>query len=283
MRIGMSFNMSHGLDSSGSLAEYAKAVRSTERVAHFAREGIRHFELPTDYAGMDHGLIDDEMIASLQQIQERYDVTYSVHLPFRVLDLAYPARSIARAVALHFGEIVRKFERLQPWAYVLHPASSAAGRLLGSWGEQSPLCGQMAATLENSLQVIGETADIPLEKLALENVGVPFSLSERVLARLPVSLCLDQGHIWAGKGGNLAEFALLDGYFHRIIGVHFHDVLLEGGHKQDHLPLGAGSCDYRGFLQELQRRGYSGYLVTELKASDEEAADNARRITSLLL
>lgn len=73
-----------------------------------------------------------------------------------------------------------------------------------------------------------------------------------------VGLCFDVGHANIGEGVQAYAQAL----FPWIRNIHVHD---NGGKRDSHLEVGAGSVDWRLFLGYIKRRGYQHYLTVETK------------------
>ena len=130
-----------------------------------------------------------DLVRELNQIAAAHDLTFTVHLP---LDLRLGADGDEQHVSLVKARRVLEAARdLQPWAYVLHldgkdVRQGADAAALARWQDQSV----------RALELVSAWAGEP-ELLAVENLeGYPLDFLDPVLARIPVSRCVDIGHLW---------------------------------------------------------------------------------------
>lgn len=197
---------------------------------------------------LTHGLPGPEAIAEMARLGREYGHSYTVHLP---LDLALAsADEAARRASLEAARrVIAAARPLDPWAYVVHlePAPSGDG-----WHERAA----------ESLQALGQEAG-SLERLAVENLpGYPPEDLQLLLDRLPVSLCLDVGHLLR-QGRDPCP--LFEAHQERIRAVHLHGT--EDG--RDHRSLAAAD---QGLLLRLLRRmsdsRYGGVVTIEVFAAE---------------
>lgn len=193
----------------------------------------------------------DEMNALALQ----HGLTYTVHLP---LDLRLADDGSLHHVSLEKARRVIECARpLAPWAYVLHldgkavrdhPSPEAYQR----WLEQA----------EISLRQVGEWAG-GLERLAVENLeGYPLDFYEPVFERVPVSRCVDVGHLWLDGHDPLA-------YLRRALPrarvIHIHGLA-----ERDHRSLAfTAPGPLRAVLNELSRADYRGVLTVEVFSEED--------------
>lgn len=193
----------------------------------------------------------DEMNALAQE----HGLTYTVHLP---LDLRLADDGSLRHVSLEKARRVIECTRaLDPWAYVLHldgkavrdnPSPEAYQR----WLEQA----------EISLRQVGKWAG-GLERLAVENLeGYPLDFYEPVFERVPVSRCVDVGHLWLDGHDPLP-------YLRRALKktrvIHIHGLA-----ERDHRSLAfAAPGQLRAVLQELIHAGYDGVFTIEVFSEED--------------
>jgi sugar phosphate isomerase/epimerase len=145
------------------------------------------------------------VLRELREIAAASDLTYTVHLP---LDLALAADRPALEAALG---VVRHTAELSPHGFVVH---------LDGNGHDRPY--DRSRWLENSVRsveaLMQEVADP--RKICLENLDdQPPALLDAILDLLPVSCCIDVGHLW--KQG-LDPVPLLDSWLPRAAVVHLH-------------------------------------------------------------
>src|SRR5512134_513405 len=130
-----------------------------------------------------------EVIDELSKIAQESDLTYTVHLP---LDLKLGEDGSERDLSLVKAKRVIDCTRgLDPWAYVLHLDGKAVRtskdvELIRRWQEHSV----------RALEIVSEWAG-GANKLAVENLETyPLDFIQPVLNRIPVSRCVDIGHLW---------------------------------------------------------------------------------------
>lgn len=152
-------------------------------------------------------LPDSRIIDELIRIGAENDLTYTVHLPLD-LRLADSERSIG--IARKVIEVTRP---LEPVGYVVHldgneePGSEA----FRGWTDRGCDC----------LERLGEAAG-SLHLLCVENLDAQSpAMLDAILHRMPVSCCIDVGHLW--KGG-LDPLPCIDAWLSRCRVVHIHGV-----------------------------------------------------------
>jgi len=130
-----------------------------------------------------------EVIAELSQIARQHDLTYTIHLPLDLKlgdDGSEYDQSLVKA-----KRVIECTRGLDPWAYVLHldgrsVRTSTVEDLIKRWQDQSV----------RALEIVAAWAG-GAEKLAVENLETyPLDFIQPVLDRIPVSRCVDVGHLW---------------------------------------------------------------------------------------
>ncbi len=184
----------------------------------------------------DRDLPDQAVISELRRIAADHRMTYTVHLP---LDLVLAHRDRASSVDKAARVIERTLE-LDPYGFIVHLEDGNRDRIHdpGAWLEHS------VASLEVLARVVGDHGRLCVENL---EVHAP-KLVDEVLAALPVSCCVDVGHLWvAGR----PDVPLLQRWLPRTRVVHLHGV-----GERDHLSLDkmpASRLDpVTGLLRDLQ-------------------------------
>ena len=136
-----------------------------------------------------NNLPSPEVLDELIRLARLYDLTYTVHLP---LDLKLGADGSEQDVSLvKARRVIELTQRLDPWAYVLHldgrdVRDSQDEQVLHHWQDQAV----------RALEIVAGWAGGP-EKLAVENLErYPPDFTQPVLDRIPVSRCVDIGHLW---------------------------------------------------------------------------------------
>lgn len=89
---------------------------------------------------------------------------------------------------------------------------------------------------------------------------------------------LDIGHanLRLGRGERNRTSELLDAFGDRLAHVHVSDN--RGGAEDLHLPLGAGSIDWRAQIRELKSHGYDGTVTLEVFSREKEYRHMSRRL-----
>jgi sugar phosphate isomerase/epimerase len=202
-----------------------------------------------------NNLPSSEVIDQLLQIASQHDLTYTVHLP---LDLRLGENGSEQDQSLVKAKRVIDCTReLDPWAYVLHldgrsvRTSTDAG-LVKRWQDQSV----------RALELVAEWAGSP-EKLAVENLETyPLDFIQPVLDRIPVSRCVDIGHLWL-DGHDPIPY--LQAAFVRTRVVHFHGIA-----ERDHRSLAFMPQEKVGQVWDaLIRANYKGVLTLEIFSEED--------------
>jgi sugar phosphate isomerase/epimerase len=195
------------------------------------------------------------VIHELSKIANDHDMTYTVHLP---LDLKLGEDGSERDHSLVKAKRVIDCTRgLDPWAYVLHLDGKAARaskdpELIRRWQEHSV----------RALEIVSEWAG-SADKLAVENLETyPLDFIQPVLDRIPVSRCVDIGHLWLDGHDPIPylQFALP-----HIRVIHMHGIA-----ERDHRSLAfMPQQNVRAVWNELLRANYEGVLTLEIFSEED--------------
>ena len=158
--------------------------------AHYLAGKVRDIELILfEVDDGQNNLPSAEVIDELVQLAALYDLTYTVHLP---LDLKLGADGSEQDISLiKAHKVIELTKRLNPWAYILHlegreVRDSKDPAILLHWQDQAV----------RALEIVSEWVGSS-EKLAVENLEhYPPDFVQPVLDRIPVSRCVDIGHLW---------------------------------------------------------------------------------------
>jgi sugar phosphate isomerase/epimerase len=93
-----------------------------------------------------------------------------------------------------------------------------------------------------------------------------------------VGFHLDVGHanLRLGLGEGNRTGALLEAFGPRLAHVHVSDN--RGGAEDLHLPLGAGTVDFKAAIRALKRAGWDGTVTLEVFAREREHLRTSRRL-----
>lgn len=167
-----------------------------------------------------------EVLTELARLASQVSLSYTVHLP---LDLHLGADGDEQSLSLVKAKrVIQTTRPLEPWAYVLHLDGSQPGdhqEPTGrtTWQEQAV----------RALEIVSEWAGDP-SHLAVENLdGYPPEFNDPVLERLPVSRCVDIGHLW--KDGS-DPGAYLMSSLPRTRVVHLHGIQQRDHQSLAHVP-----------------------------------------------
>ena len=202
-----------------------------------------------------NNLPSHEVIDELSQIASQHDLTYTVHLP---LDLKLGENGS------EYDQSLVKAKRvidctcgLNPWAYVLHldgksVRTSSVSESIQRWQDQSV----------RALEIVSAWAS-GAEKLAVENLETyPLDFIQPVLDRVPVSRCVDIGHLWL-DGHDPIPY--LQAALPRTRVIHLHGIA-----ERDHRSLAFMPQEQiRGIWNELVRTKYEGVLTLEVFSEED--------------
>jgi sugar phosphate isomerase/epimerase len=196
-----------------------------------------------------------EVIDELSQIAGEYDLTYTVHLP---LDLKLGEDGSERDQSLVEAKRVIDCTRaLDPWAYVLHldgksVRASTDKTLIKHWQDYSVRALEIAAGWAGSA-----------EKLAVENLETyPLDFIQPVLERIPVSRCVDIGHLWL-DGHDPIPYLRAARSRTRVI--HMHGIA-----ERDHRSLAfLPEEKVQAVWKELIHMNYTGVLTLEIFSEED--------------
>jgi len=207
-----------------------------------------------------NNLPSPEVVGELAALAETHDLTFTVHLP---LDLRLGGGGDEGHVSLVKAKRVIDCTRtLNPWAYVLHldgkellsplPAGEGPGVREKSWQAHSIRALELAATWAGGA-----------ERLAVENLErYPLDFILPVIERMPVSRCVDIGHLWLDGHDPLPY---LRAALPRTRVIHLHGIA-ERDHKSlAHMP----PEKLNPVIGTLLREGYAGVLTLEVFGEDD--------------
>ncbi|MCX8183551.1 MAG: sugar phosphate isomerase/epimerase [Crenarchaeota archaeon] len=265
------------LEDGKMLLDYSKLVKKT------VERGFSHVELSTDLYYVYPASFSKDNLAEWVRMQEE-GVSFSAHLPIWSIELVSLVEDVRKASVNSVIKPVEMLEDLKPIAYVLHVAGPLAAEV--NRMEADPNCKRLFFEILGGIasrsveQIVESMADIGVDsrRIALESIEFPFSKTLEIAERFNTSICIDTGHILAGYSGEIGVKEALEKSSERLGEIHLHDAYrrVEGGRLvvKDHLPLGAGDLNIKGFLKILEQIGFTGPVVFELCLKDAEASLN---------
>jgi len=237
------------------------------------QQGFRHFEIVCDVNMTLFGLLSDDIVQQLLQMKNNFNLTYSVHLPFRSVELGFPYGRVSDAYIDLISETIRKTVILQPEAYVLHVTGSLFDKLKKMPPDSASVQQLIDIAFGSVKQIINLTGIDP-SLLAVENLRFPFKHLKKNIEEIGLSVCMDVGHIMseAEKQSGITVETFLEEYYDRITEIHLHDGYCRktgnGYRNEAHLALGEGDLDYHWFIKELKRRNYDKVIILETELED---------------
>jgi sugar phosphate isomerase/epimerase len=224
--------------------------------AHYLAGKVRDIELILfEVDDGPNNLPAPEVIDELSQIASQHDLTFTVHLP---LDLKLGDDGSAQDQSLVKAKRVIDCTRgLNPWAYVLHldgkaVRTSTDTEVIRQWQDNSV----------RALEIVSEWVG-GADKLAVENLETyPLDFIQPVLDRIPVSRCVDIGHLWL-DGHDPIPY--LQAALPRARVIHIHGLA-----ERDHRSLAFMPQEkVRAVWDELIRAKYAGVLTLEIFSEDD--------------
>ncbi len=224
--------------------------------AHYLADKVKDIELILfEVDDGPNNLPSPEVIDELAQIAKQHDMTFTVHLP---LDLKLGDDGSERDLSLVKAKRVMDCVRgLNPWAYVLHldgksVRASTDPSVIARWQDHSV----------RALEIVAGWAG-GAEKLAVENLeSYPLDFIQPVLDRIPVSRCVDIGHLWLDGHDPLPY---LQAALPRARVIHIHGIA-----ERDHRSLAFMPQEkVRAVWDELVRAEYDGVLTLEIFSEED--------------
>lgn len=190
-------------------------------------------------------------VAELGVIAAESGLSYTVHLP---LDVRWGDDGNGRHPSLvEAQKVIELTKPLHPWAYVLHLDGRSERE-----PDTSPVeLARWQANAARALALLADRVGGP-ELLAVENLeGYPLDFILPVLARVPVSRCVDVGHLWL-DGHDPVPY--LQAALPKTRVVHIHGVAERDHQSLAHMPRQA----IEQVLALLRQADYDGVLTLEV-------------------
>ncbi|MFO7496645.1 MAG: sugar phosphate isomerase/epimerase [Desulfobacterales bacterium] len=232
--------------------------------------GFDYLELAMDPPQAHHSQVRGQQRAIREALDE-YGLGIVCHLPTFVnpADLTESLRRASLAEILASLELAAELGASKA---VLHPS------YLGGLSSHVPELWRGYA-----LESLARIASLGREcgvLLCLENLFPnlsPFSTPEAfssVFERFPdLAMTLDIGHAHIGEDGMPRILRFISAFADRIRHLHISD---NHGRRDEHLPVGKGSLDFRAVAKALAKVGYNGTVTLEVFDPDRNALRRSR-------
>ena len=231
--------------------------------------GVEIIELPANLMVICPRLFTNRTMRELAKYQASSSVSYTVHLPFRGLDVSSLCQPIAKASVESYKKIIHQLEEaLKVEHYVMHLTEMMLKQVESKPHMDQETKGKivdaMYARAQAGIREILE--DAPQGKLLLENIKSGWQEPFRIARELGVGICCDIGHLVL-EGADITH--VVETHRDLIKEFHFHDAVewtLEGGKKilQDHVALGTGVLNVTDTLDLMLAKGFDGVLMIEV-------------------
>jgi len=196
---------------------------------------------------------DRQTISELVRIASLHSMSYTVHLPLD-LRLADDDNSSSVEKALRG---IQSTADLSPHGFIIH--------LEGSAQLDRPNLGRWLENCARGLEILGEATG-GLEALCVENLDRwPPELLDLILERIPVSGCIDVGHLWMQ---GIDPIPHLERWLPRARVTHIHGV-----GTRDHQRLSLMTGAHLDPVVELLDQSFDGVLTFEV-FSEESFLDS---------
>jgi len=202
-----------------------------------------------------NNLPSPEGVAELAALADAHALTFTVHLP---LDLRLGADGDEGHVSLvKAKQVMGRTRALEPWAYVIH----LDGKDVKDGASPAQLA-QWQANSMRALDIVANWAGGP-ERLAVENLErYPLAFILPVIERVPVSRCVDVGHLWL-DGHDPLPYLLTALPRTRVI--HLHGIA-----GRDHKSLAYMPPEkLNPVIETLLRENYAGVVTLEVFGEED--------------
>ena len=205
-----------------------------------------------------------ETIRELAALAASHGMSYTVHLPLD-LRLAEGDRE-GDGSLLRAGEVITRTRLLDPRAYVTH----LDGKRLVEAEQSGALSGRALAAARarwrdetvRGLEALAALAGGP-GLIAVENLeGYPPDFNDPVLEALPVSRCVDVGHLWLDGHDPMPYLAAA---LPRTTVIHLHGIQGRDHKSLAHVP----EARLRAVLSLLLKARYAGVLTVEVFGEED--------------
>lgn len=284
MRFGIMTMQLDALIPPGMPAEQVMANVATFNFPDLVRNlhayGFNPIELGGDLPMFLPHTFSPAVIEILAELKRELALSYTLHLPLWSVEPSTPLVPVREGSTDALLESIRLTWPLEPELYVLHAFGALATEFYNMHLPElarSILLKQFQSNAGQSIRRLLSDSGIPSRKLAIETIEFPLELTLELADELDLSICFDTGHVLAGFSGSLGFFEALESCLPRLAEVHLHDSPWHGrldarAYGLDHRPLGEGDLDVERFLDRLERTGFTGPLIYELRVEEALAS-----------
>lgn len=231
--------------------------------------GITYVEI------VDDGLhaLDKQKVAILKNMQDSYNLKYSVHAPFADINIASPSSQMLSAMLKRLEESMINAQALDAYMWVFHPGIRS--------GISSFYPGMDWLQNQKTVKILLRMAENYGLKIAIENVPEPYPFLMKSVDDFSkffdeigegIGMVFDVGH--SNINGQTELF--LEAFRDKIVHMHLSD---NNGEADQHLGIGYGTVNWKRITGMLKETSYEGVAVIE---AIEHVKESTQRLKQLL-
>ncbi len=241
-----------------------------DEIQMFAELGFDYLELAMDQPEAHYIDISAELAAITKALKDR-GMGIICHMPTFVSS-ADLTESIRKASVTEIKNSLSLAADLGAEKIVLHPP------MIGGMGAYVPdRARAYAFEFLSEMVALSQRLGVTLcleNMMPRNNFGVEPKELEVIFQRFPsLQLAFDTGHANLGENGKIRFQEIVKRFCDRIGHIHLSD---NGGRYDEHLPLGSGNIDFKGFADDLKGLKYKGTVTFEVFDDDRQELVKSR-------
>lgn len=258
----------------GSLNSYYKEDLNSNSLTKMVKSlhqdlDVDVVEINASARGVRPELITEKTLRELAEYQENTGVMYTVHLPWRGIELANLIEEMREAGANYQRDLIKWFDRwLDVEHYVLHVQGGGMEKVKNSKKidaeSKKRILKKMSDQLRLSMLTILNATDS--KRVSVENLEKGWEGPYALAKEFDTSICCDVGHLII-QGADVSK--VIENHLDRINHVHYHDVIETESEEEikleDHVTLGTGLLNISETLKVLLDNNYEDVLLLEVK------------------
>lgn len=227
---------------------------------------IKVFELSVDFSMYDVGIDEFRL---LNELRREAGVTYTVHAPFRDINIASMNNTVFEAARHDMMRSMEVAAQIEANLVVMHPG------ITGFFpAEYWPEMKRRELSVFEAMGEFGAKHGIRVTVENLPKMNVHFEDTWTLDGTIQLhdswdsevkGVCFDVGHAYHAGLDVAAAVRRLGS---RIKHLHLHDN--HGGMIDEHLPIGQGTIPWDSFFTALEEIGFEGYGVFEFGPADRQ-------------
>ena len=241
---------------------YAASTTIREDWLRYARAGLGNFRAFELACGEPRVTVTAPELRSLARLRLKEGLAYSVHAPFRRLDIASASRSVAAATEKLYARSLEVAAAVGAEVVVMHPCmiSAEEWNAMGTPERVALRAREMEAFRRLQQQAAASGVRFAVENMPRHRAARHVSWITELLGGLDPSWAgatVDVGH---AQTCGIPPGMLLRELGARVIHVHVHD---NSGVGDEHRAVGEGAIDWRQVAEALVDLDYQGLVADE--------------------